>query len=563
MFFIPGFGAAVTGRAFNLPGWKKVVVYLMGPVPGIILGIIAGLCGMAFHQPLAVNAGLLLVAINGFNLLPVLPLDGGQVLQTILFSRHYTLDIVFRVLAALCLLGMSIALKSKGFMFVALPVFISIPFAFRMGRSASQLRKEGFAPVSPDSQTIPPAAAAQIITKLKSASKKPVNNKILAQQTLQVFETLNTRSPGWLASASLLLVHLISFVAALVFCMIFVVASRGSVPDFLRAAANRPHHSLTATEVRSSPNIESAIQDPEPHVTIVATFPNSAKAREAFDKAVADPHPRESVTLFGDTLLVRVPAANDAERNRWLASLPPLAKDTFVQGATMRAMFRVQGLAPSDVAAKAIQDEAEGYFELPLRQGLIPPWTPACSLTPEQRLARQTYARLRTIQTYNDPAVKEISKRIVEARRRGDEAGAKALSEESRKLESDLYRKGLQAVADDTSMDTSLARRYIELHDTLKPGEFYKAAPKEFAPRFGLAADSSPACAMTRAHDGYAVSTGLVIEIEGLSFEDPAAGISAVTAWLNAKGVRSLHYEIFGDPVGPDSEYDPEDPDQP
>ncbi len=68
---------------------------------------------------------------------------------------------------------------------------------------------------------------------------------------------------------------------------------------------------------------------------------------------------------------------------------------------------------------------------------------------------------------------------------------------------------------------------------------------------------------MTRARDGYAGTTGLVIGIDALSFEDPAAGISAVTAWLNAKGVRSLHYEIIGDPVGPDSEYDPEDPDQP
>src|SRR5688572_22222963 len=33
MFFIPFFGAAVTGRNYNVPGWKKVVVSLMGPLP--------------------------------------------------------------------------------------------------------------------------------------------------------------------------------------------------------------------------------------------------------------------------------------------------------------------------------------------------------------------------------------------------------------------------------------------------------------------------------------------------------------------------------------------------
>ncbi len=164
-------------------------------------------------------------------------------------------------------------------MFIAIPVLISVPFALHMGRTARQLRKDGFAPISPDSQTIPPAAAAQIITKLKSSSKKPLNTKIPAQPTLLFFETINTRPPGWLASASLLLFHLTSLVAALVFCMIFVVASRGSVPEFLRAAANRPHHAVTASEVRSSPNIESAIQDPEPHVTIVATFTSDALPR--------------------------------------------------------------------------------------------------------------------------------------------------------------------------------------------------------------------------------------------------------------------------------------------
>ncbi len=150
----------------------------------------------------------------------------------------------------------------------------------------------------------------------------------------------------------------------------------------------------------------------------------------------------------------------------------------------MRAMFRLQGLAPSDADAKAIQEEAEAYFDLPLRPGpQFPPWTPACSLTPPQRLARQTYVRLVSVHTYDDPDMKAIRQRIVDARRRGDEAAAKALAEESGKLENDLLRKGLQAVADDTSMDTDLARRYIELHDTLKPGEFYKTSRKELAPR--------------------------------------------------------------------------------
>jgi Zn-dependent protease len=38
MFFIPMFGAAVMGRHWNVPGWKKALVSLAGPLSGIILG---------------------------------------------------------------------------------------------------------------------------------------------------------------------------------------------------------------------------------------------------------------------------------------------------------------------------------------------------------------------------------------------------------------------------------------------------------------------------------------------------------------------------------------------
>ena len=47
MFFIPLFGAAVTGRNWNVPGWKKALVSLAGPLPGIALGIFLGVAGIA------------------------------------------------------------------------------------------------------------------------------------------------------------------------------------------------------------------------------------------------------------------------------------------------------------------------------------------------------------------------------------------------------------------------------------------------------------------------------------------------------------------------------------
>src|SRR5437870_3320292 len=46
MFFIPFFGAAVSGQNYNVPGWKKAVVALAGPVPGIVVGAVLGAVGI-------------------------------------------------------------------------------------------------------------------------------------------------------------------------------------------------------------------------------------------------------------------------------------------------------------------------------------------------------------------------------------------------------------------------------------------------------------------------------------------------------------------------------------
>lgn len=90
VFFVPFLGAAVAGRARRPGGWRAGVVSLAGPVPGVLLG--AGLVAAAPDVPLARLVAAVLLTINGLNLLPFLPLDGGRVLGATLFSRHRLLE---------------------------------------------------------------------------------------------------------------------------------------------------------------------------------------------------------------------------------------------------------------------------------------------------------------------------------------------------------------------------------------------------------------------------------------------------------------------------------------
>ena len=88
MFFIPFFGAAVSGREMKPGPVKKAVVSLMGPLPGIVLGfpalVISARTGIRQFR----EYGNISLVINMLNLLPFYPLDGGQLFDAILFSRR-------------------------------------------------------------------------------------------------------------------------------------------------------------------------------------------------------------------------------------------------------------------------------------------------------------------------------------------------------------------------------------------------------------------------------------------------------------------------------------------
>lgn len=91
IFFVPFMGAAVTGRARKPGGWRAAVVSLAGPLPGILLA--ASILAWGPAIPILRVMAVTLVYVNALNLLPFVPLDGGRLLNTILFSRHKYLEL--------------------------------------------------------------------------------------------------------------------------------------------------------------------------------------------------------------------------------------------------------------------------------------------------------------------------------------------------------------------------------------------------------------------------------------------------------------------------------------
>lgn len=222
MFFIPFFGAAVSGRRASVEGYKEAIVLLLGPLPGIFLGITLGIVCFFYDSQTLRSAAQMLIWINGFNLLPLMPLDGGRVLHLVLFSRQRHVEAAFNVATAVLLGLLALGLQAWGLGIFAVLLLISTPTNFQIARLASQLR--GAFPPSPDANPaapLPHELAVALVERVRAAMPQVVQPGTLAGLARQVWERIHLRPPGVLASIFFLALScstiLVTFVALIVF----------------------------------------------------------------------------------------------------------------------------------------------------------------------------------------------------------------------------------------------------------------------------------------------------------------------------------------------------------
>lgn len=100
IFFIPLMGAYVSGKKQEISQKQSAIILLAGPVPGVILGIILFYLYAQTGIDLLEKIGWILILLNVFNLLPVYPLDGGQLLHRLFLDEYNVLGKIFVVLSA-------------------------------------------------------------------------------------------------------------------------------------------------------------------------------------------------------------------------------------------------------------------------------------------------------------------------------------------------------------------------------------------------------------------------------------------------------------------------------
>lgn len=99
MLFLPFLGAFASGRKHSVNRSHSAWVSLAGPLPGILIGAVLAWYSITQYEPYFERVVDMFIVINGLNLLPFPPLDGGRMLQSVLFYRNLTVSLLFHALA--------------------------------------------------------------------------------------------------------------------------------------------------------------------------------------------------------------------------------------------------------------------------------------------------------------------------------------------------------------------------------------------------------------------------------------------------------------------------------
>lgn len=131
MFLFPFFSKFLKGRKSKISQVKRMVVLFAGPLPGVIAGITLFYYAQSEQHELFMWLAIFFLTLNIFNLLPIDPLDGGKMLETMSHDNHDGFKVIFSFISSLIFIGI-------GYLFSSWMIVI---FGFLLGFRVRMLQK--------------------------------------------------------------------------------------------------------------------------------------------------------------------------------------------------------------------------------------------------------------------------------------------------------------------------------------------------------------------------------------------------------------------------------------
>lgn len=124
IFIVPLLGAFTSGKKQQVSQWQLSLIILGGPVPGILIGTVLYWLNRDWNNETVQMLANTFLVINLLNSLPVYPLDGGRLIETLFFKDNHVIRLVFGIISIIVLLLLCVLLKSP--LLVIIPVLIGI-----------------------------------------------------------------------------------------------------------------------------------------------------------------------------------------------------------------------------------------------------------------------------------------------------------------------------------------------------------------------------------------------------------------------------------------------------
>lgn len=112
MLFIPLMGAFVQGSKKHYSQKESFLVIAAGPFPGVVFGLTLLFLAQHYQQTWLLELSFLFLFLNVINLLPIDPLDGGQLFKLFVRQKRDLFLLIFALLSSLLMISVGYLIDS-------------------------------------------------------------------------------------------------------------------------------------------------------------------------------------------------------------------------------------------------------------------------------------------------------------------------------------------------------------------------------------------------------------------------------------------------------------------
>ncbi len=564
IFLVPGIDMLLPRTEEKATAFHKVLVALLGPMPGLMGGFWALSYALDTGDTFWLEVGTLAVVLNGFNVLPFFPLDGGRVVEILFRPRFARRRVAFFLEGAMLFFFAASFFHFGVFVVVAVMAGAMLALRRQWGLAVRRVAHalEGSVDAANQRRAIFDVLAQPPFRQQMSAIRMQLAHD-LTQHFAQQRPPRSTMIGGSLLYAACVGAPLLWFVSS-------GVLSRWMAEQGLSVPVNAESYAGAVACPVSREAAPWALADalPEQHRTLVGVFATAQHAQAAAQALQVTLHP-DLVTVLGDVLFFSL-FTDDTETTKRVAATIRTHEGAVlvehpVQGKSISVSVSCE--ARDEASAARLVEDVDSYLKAPYGCYLRPPWLPTPEVPEarqhEEQRARSTHKLLadHTANIIYDPTYSALLREPMQPGWREEQ-----LPDRNARLRAyhQAYTQGKideLLKRDSAEIDTELVTAYHHhfQRDTLFTSEWIaEIGPRlgQVALRKGRPAGNAGNFLASGPHRQSMRHDGTRLAFERLQFDHPETGLPAFVSYLCERQCTDITYTLTPNMEASDEERD-------